>query len=78
MGIAEEIAQHLLDAIIETIINEGRIELRNFGVFEVKTRQGIYVEPTKIIKFTPAKHLAERVHTEGRLPNVTTKKEHAP
>ena len=32
----KEIVQWTFDAIIDTLIEEGRIELRNFGVFEVR------------------------------------------
>jgi nucleoid DNA-binding protein len=32
----KDIVQRTLDAIIDTLVSEGRIELRNFGVFEVK------------------------------------------
>jgi integration host factor subunit beta len=34
-----EIVQMLFDGITEILVDEGRIELRNFGVFEVKTRK---------------------------------------
>ena len=34
----KEIVQKTFDAIVETLVDEGRIELRNFGVFEVKKR----------------------------------------
>ena len=34
----KDIVQRTLDAIIQTLVSEGRIELRNFGVFEVKQR----------------------------------------
>ncbi len=34
----KEIVQKTFDAIVETLIAEKRIELRNFGVFEVKKR----------------------------------------
>ena len=34
----KDIVQRTLDAIIQTLVAEGRIELRNFGVFEVKQR----------------------------------------
>ena len=34
-----EIVQAALDAIADAIVAEGRLELRNFGVFEVKRRQ---------------------------------------
>ena len=32
----KEIVQKTFDAIVETLVEDGRIELRNFGVFEVK------------------------------------------
>ena len=34
----KEIVQKTFDAIVETLVEDGRIELRNFGVFEVKKR----------------------------------------
>jgi integration host factor subunit beta len=37
-GVIQEIVQRLFDGIIDTLEKEGRIELRNFGVFEVKKR----------------------------------------
>ncbi|MBX9582567.1 MAG: HU family DNA-binding protein, partial [Gemmataceae bacterium] len=35
----KEIVQWTFDAIIDTLVTDGRIELRNFGVFEVKQRK---------------------------------------
>ena len=32
------IVRRVFDGIVETLLTEGRIELRNFGVFEVKRR----------------------------------------
>ena len=32
---AREVVQGLLEGITKTLLNEGRIELRNFGIFEV-------------------------------------------
>ena len=34
----KDIVQSVLDCIIETLVEERRIELRNFGVFEVRKR----------------------------------------
>jgi len=34
----KDIVQCVLDDIIETLVEEGRIELRNFGVFEIRKR----------------------------------------
>ena len=36
---AREIVQRVFDRITETLVQEGRIEFRNFGVFEVKKRR---------------------------------------
>jgi nucleoid DNA-binding protein len=37
--VALEAVQLVFDGIVETLMDEGRIELRNFGVFEVKRRR---------------------------------------
>ena len=48
----KEIVQKTFDAIVKTLVADGRIELRNFGVFEVKKRAarkapGIHEPETK-------------------------------
>jgi len=35
---AKEVVQNVLDCIAETLVEERRIELRNFGIFEVRKR----------------------------------------
>ena len=68
----KEIVQKTFDAIVETLVTDGRIELRNFGVFEVKKRKprkarnprtGDKVEvPAKyVVTFKPGKEMEERV-----------------
>ncbi|HTK75209.1 MAG TPA: HU family DNA-binding protein [Gemmataceae bacterium] len=68
----KEIVQWTFDAIVETLIHEGRIELRNFGVFEVKRRKArkarnprtgarVEVEPKNVVTFQPGKEMEERV-----------------
>ena len=42
----KEIVQQTFDAIVETLLEVGRIELRNFGVFEVKKRKAQGAQPT--------------------------------
>ena len=37
--VVAEVVQRVLDGIIEVLVSEGRIELRNFGVFQVKKRR---------------------------------------
>ena len=35
----KDIVQNVLDGIAETLVKEGRLELRNFGVFDIKKRK---------------------------------------
>ena len=39
VSVVKEVIQMVFDSITETLVEEGRIELRNFGVFEVKKRK---------------------------------------
>lgn len=68
----KEIVQKTFDAIVETLIQERRIELRNFGVFEVKRRKArkarnprtgerVDVEPKNVVTFKPGKEMEERI-----------------
>jgi integration host factor subunit beta len=68
----KEIVQKTFDAIVEALVEEHRIELRNFGVFEVKRRAprkarnprtGDKVEvPEKfVVTFKPGKEMEQRV-----------------
>jgi len=76
----KEIVQWTFDAIVETLIEEGRIELRNFGVFEVKRRKArkarnprtgakVNVEPKNVVTFQPGKEMEERVRVMARVPD---------
>jgi nucleoid DNA-binding protein len=64
--------QKTFDAIVETLCEEGRIELRNFGVFEVKKRaarkarnprtgQRVDVPQKFVVTFKPGKEMEEKV-----------------
>jgi nucleoid DNA-binding protein len=68
----KEIVQQTFDAIVDTLISEKRIELRNFGVFEVKQRKArkarnprtgdkVDVPPKFVVTFKPGKEMEERV-----------------
>ncbi len=68
----KEVVQRTLDGIVETLAREGRIELRNFGVFEVKRRaprkarnprtgDKVYVPAKNVVTFKPGKEMEERV-----------------
>src|SRR5690606_17172933 len=64
--------QKTFDAIVETLVSERRIELRNFGVFEVKKRaarkarnprtgERVDVSEKYVVTFKPGKEMEERV-----------------
>lgn len=73
----KEIVQKTFDAIVDTLLSERRIELRNFGVFEVKKRKArkarnprtgerVDVEPKFVVTFKPGKEMEERVRSLER------------
>jgi nucleoid DNA-binding protein len=77
----KEIVQRTLDGIIQTLVTEGRIELRNFGVFEVKRRaprkarnprtgDKVSVPAKNVVTFKPGKEMEELVRKMNpeRLP----------
>ena len=68
----KEIVQKTFDAIVETLVEDGRIELRNFGVFEVKRRaprkarnprtgEKVDVAEKFVVTFKPGKEMEQRV-----------------
>ena len=68
----KEIVQKTFNAIVEALVGEGRIELRNFGVFEVKRRaprkarnprtgDKVFVPEKFVVTFKPGKEMEERV-----------------
>lgn len=68
----KEIVQKTFDAIVDALVTEGRIELRNFGVFEVKPRAArkarnprtgdkVLVPAKNVVTFKPGKEMEERV-----------------
>ena len=68
----KEVVQRTFDAIIECLVRDGRIELRNFGVFEVKPRaarkarnprtgEQVEVPRKHVVTFKPGKNMEARV-----------------
>src|ERR1700675_686902 len=68
----KEIVQKTFDAIVETLIQERRIELPNFGVFEgqkraprkarkPRTGEKIFVPEKFVVPFKPGKEMEEKV-----------------
>ncbi len=73
----KEIVQKTFDAIIDTLVEDQRIELRNFGVFEVKRRaarkarnprtgEKVFVPEKFVVTFKPGKEMEERVREMER------------
>jgi len=87
----KEIVQKTFDAIVDTLVEDtkanlskggagtlGRIELRNFGVFEVKRRaarkarnprtgEKVFVAEKFVVTFKPGKDMEERVRELERI-----------
>lgn len=68
----KEIVQKTFDAIVDILVEEGRIELRKFGVFQVKKRaarkarnprtgEKVDVGEKFVVTFKPGKEMEERV-----------------
>ena len=89
----KEIVQKTFDAIVETLVDERRIELRNFGVFEVKKRAArkarnprtgdkVFVPAKYVVTFKPGKEMEERVRRleirEAEAHAATEKSGHHP
>jgi nucleoid DNA-binding protein len=76
---AQDIVQRVFNGIIEALVEKGRIELRNFGVFEVKKRkprqarnprtgEKVLVPERVVVTFKPGLEMEERVrHSEKGL-----------
>jgi integration host factor subunit beta len=71
--LALEVVQMVFDGIIETLLDEGRIELRNFGVFEVRRRrarkarnprtgESVSVPAKLVVTFKPGLEMEQRVN----------------
>jgi nucleoid DNA-binding protein len=77
---AAVIVQRIFDGITETLLSEGRLELRNFGVFEVKERrprrarnprtgEGVDVPRKRVVTFKPGREMEERVRRLTKVPS---------
>jgi nucleoid DNA-binding protein len=72
------VVQMTFQAIIDTLVKDGRIELRNFGVFVVKqrkprrarnpkTNQPVNVEAKKVVTFQPGKIMEQKVRNAEKV-----------
>ncbi|MBI4844874.1 MAG: integration host factor subunit beta [Candidatus Omnitrophica bacterium] len=68
----KKIVQKTLDAVIESLVNGQTVELRNFGIFKVKSRRGrtgrnprtgqvVPVPPKKVVVFKPGLEMKQQV-----------------
>jgi len=73
----KDIVQSVLDCIAEALVEEGRIELRNFGVFEVrkraarkarnpKTGDEVMVRERHVVVFKAGKELEEDLQKDRK------------
>ena len=70
--LAKKVVQRFIDRLIDALISEGRLELRNFGVFEIKhraarkarnpkTNEQVDVPAKKAMVFQAGKNVAMRL-----------------
>jgi nucleoid DNA-binding protein len=75
----KEIIQRVRDGITETLCEDGRLELRNFGVFEVRERKprtarnprtgkAVAVPAKLVVTFRPGRQMEERVGQVTKVP----------
>jgi integration host factor subunit beta len=73
----KDLVQRTFDALIEALVREGRIELRNFGVFQIKKREArvarnprtgerVTVVAKSVVTFKPGKEMEARVLAHDR------------
>ena len=74
---AKRIVQNVLDVIVETLVEEGRLELRNFGVLEVRERaarkarnprtgEAVQVKKKRVVVFKAGKTLEDAVQGKAK------------
>lgn len=70
----KDLVQLTFDALIETLVKDGRVELRNFGVFQIKRREPrmarnprtgekVPVEARNVVIFKPGKEMESKVRS---------------
>lgn len=85
----KEIVQKTFDAIVRTLVADHRIELRNFGVFEVKKRASrkarnprtgdkVFVPEKYVVTFKPGKEMEEKVRELERMEAAKKVADEAP
>ena len=79
----KRIVRKVFEAIMNALVEEGRVELRNFGIFEVKRRgprkarnprtgEKVFVPEKSAVTFKPGQSMQQRV--EALTPVATSAK----
>jgi DNA-binding protein HU-beta/integration host factor subunit beta len=84
------VVQGTLDMVLDALLKGDKVELRNFGVFEVierkgriarnpKSKQEVFIPERKVVKFKPGKVMEDKITTPsmkgGIQPAPARKKE---
>ncbi len=70
----KELVQTTFDALVETLVRDGRVELRNFGVFQIRRREPrmarnprtgekVPVEARNVVIFKAGKEMEAKVRS---------------
>jgi nucleoid DNA-binding protein len=68
----KKIVQHTFDVIVESLVRNEKVELRNFGVFKLKERrarfgrnprtgESVPVPPRKVVVFKPGLEMRQKI-----------------
>ncbi len=75
---ARQLVQTTFDTLVDMLVREGRIELRNFGVFEIRQRKArigrnprtgveVPVQAKRVVVFKPGKQMEAKVQAAEQL-----------
>lgn len=73
---AKQLVQYTFDAIIDTLVNEQRLEVRNFGVFQIKKRESrkarnpktgeqVIIPTRNVVTFKAGKEMEARIKAKN-------------
>ena len=76
----KNVVQSVFDCIVDILVSEQRLELRDFGVFAVKERKArkarnpktgaaVMVPPRKVVTFKPGKLLQDKIAATSPRPS---------
>ena len=79
----QEVIQKTLDAVVATLLSERRVELRGFGVFEVRQRaarngrnprtgEKVFVPEKLVVAFKPSAEVNDRLVSKPERPAGTS------